>query len=58
MFMECYELEYLDISNFDILNATSLQTMFSFCHKLINYRFIQTPDNYLNNDVIQNQVIY
>ena len=34
MFGECYELEYLDLSNFDTSNVTNMSFMFTKCHKL------------------------
>ena len=34
MFGECYELEYLDLSNFDTSNVTNMSFMFSNCNKL------------------------
>jgi len=34
MFLYCKELEYLDLSDFDTSNATSMKNMFSKCYKL------------------------
>ena len=33
MFNGCNELEYLDLSNFDISNVKDLGCMFNHCHK-------------------------
>ena len=34
MFQLCEELEYLDLSNFNIENVTKMNHMFNQCHKL------------------------
>ena len=34
MFQECYELEYLDLSNFNISIVTDMEAMFNNCNKL------------------------
>ena len=34
MFEKCNELEYIDLSNFDINNTTNMGNIFSGCHKL------------------------
>ena len=34
MFQNCYELEHLDISNFNTSNVTNMSWMFNECHKL------------------------
>ena len=34
MFAQCYELEYLDLSNFDTSNVTNMNGMFFKCNKL------------------------
>ena len=34
MFGRCYELEYLDLSNFDTSNVTNMISMFVECNKL------------------------
>ena len=34
MFQRCYELEYLDLSNFNTNNVTDMRGMFNQCHKL------------------------
>ena len=34
MFGICYELEYLDLSNFDTSNVTTMRNMFVKCNKL------------------------
>ena len=34
MFQQCYELEYLDLSNFDTSNVKNMGYMFNKCHKL------------------------
>ena len=34
MFESCYELEYLDLSNFDVSNVTNMDRMFADCRKL------------------------
>ena len=34
MFQNCSELEFLDISNFDTSNVTTMEFMFNGCHKL------------------------
>ena len=34
MFAYCEELEYLDLSNFDFSNVTSVQSIFNRCYKL------------------------
>ena len=34
MFQSCYELEYIDLSNFDTSNVTDMSYMFKECKKL------------------------
>ena len=34
MFQACYELEYLDLTNFDTSNVTDMSWMFNNCNKL------------------------
>ena len=34
MFKQCYQLEYLDLSNFDTFNVTNMEDMFCDCFKL------------------------
>ena len=34
MFGECYELKYLDLTNFNTSNVTKMNHMFTKCHKL------------------------
>ena len=34
LFSNCYELEYLNLSNFDISNVNTMENMFNHCHKL------------------------
>ena len=34
MFQECYELEYLDLTNFNTSNVTDMSRMFFGCNKL------------------------
>ena len=34
MFQNCYELEYLDLSNFNTSNVTDMSQMFNNCNKL------------------------
>ena len=34
LFNECFELEYLDLSNFDTANVSNMSFMFNHCHKL------------------------
>ena len=34
MFAECYELEFLDLSNFNTAKVTNMEWMFNKCHKL------------------------
>ena len=34
LFNECFELEYLDLSNFNTANVTDMSFMFNHCHKL------------------------
>ena len=34
IFNKCYELEYLDLSNFDTSNVTDMGWMFNQCNKL------------------------
>ena len=34
MFQNCYELEYLDLSNFDTSNTSNFSYMFNQCNKL------------------------
>ena len=34
MFQNCYELEYLDLSNFDTSNTSDFSYMFNQCNKL------------------------
>ena len=34
MFSECYELDYLDLSNFDTSNVINMGGMFNLCKKL------------------------
>ena len=34
MFQGCYELEYLDLSNFNTMNVTNMEGMFNNCNKL------------------------
>ena len=41
MFQECKELEYLDLSNFDNSNLSSINYMFYGCHKLKEIKGIQ-----------------
>ena len=33
MFQGCNELEYLDLSNFNIFNVDNMEGMFNLCHK-------------------------
>ena len=41
MFQECYELEYLDLSNFDTSNVTDMANMFFSCNKFKIFEFIK-----------------
>ena len=34
MFQQCYELEYLDLSNFNTSNVEDMEAMFNYCYKL------------------------
>ena len=42
MFQSCFELIYLDLSNFDTSNVTSIRYMFGECHKLKEVKGIKT----------------
>ena len=44
MFQECYELEYLDLSNFNTHNVTDMECMFNQCHKLKEIKGINNFD--------------
>jgi len=41
MFMLCFELEYLDLPNFNITNVTSISSMFCFCTHLKEIKGIE-----------------
>ena len=45
MFQECYELEYLDLSNFDTSNVTDMGWMFNNCH-INNFRSIKIINSF------------
>ena len=38
MFQECWEIKYLDLSNFDTSNVTDMECMFCECYKLKEIR--------------------
>ena len=42
MFSECFELQYLDLSNFNTINVKNMGGMFSACHKLKEIKGINT----------------
>ena len=44
MFQDCYELEYLDLSNFNISNVEDMEAMFNNCHKLKEIKGINNFD--------------
>ena len=44
MFQECYELEYLNLSNFNTHNVTDMEAMFNNCHKLKEIKGINNFD--------------
>ena len=48
MFSKCNELEYLDLSNFDISSATDITGMFYGCHKL---KQIKGIDKFKNSNI-------
>ena len=50
MFQECYELEYLDLTNFNTANVTNMKCMFNECHKLKEIKGI----NKFNTDKVTN----
>jgi len=53
MFLGCNELEYLDLSNFDIKNVKYFASMFSFCTSLKKIKGINNFDiKYLSRDKI------
>ena len=53
MFQKCYEIEYLDLSNFNLTNAINAEYMFSECYKLKDIKginkFIKSRTININN---------
>ena len=47
MFSECYELEHLDLSNFNIINTKLLDSMFNQCYKLKEIKGIEKFSSFL-----------
>ena len=45
MFQNCYELEYLDLSNFNTANVTDMSWMFFNCNKLKNLNVLNFSMN-------------
>ena len=55
MFQECFELEYLDLSNFNTSNVNSMSYMFNNCKKLkylnlLNFEINNITENMLSFD--------
>ena len=55
MFQACYELENLDLSNFDTSNVTNMSWMFNKCNNLkylnlLNFTINCNTDNMLTFD--------
>ena len=46
MFQFCEQLEYLDLSNFNITKVTNMVFMFAFCHKLKEIKGINNFNNF------------
>ena len=42
MFQECFELKYLDLSNFNIINTQKIRWMFNKCYKIKEIKGINT----------------
>ena len=58
MIQECYDLEYLDLSNFNIHNVTDMEAMFNNCHKLkeikgIHFYYFISNKNEFNVSIMQ-----
>ena len=47
MFQECYELEYLDLTNFNTSNVTDMSGMFNECNKL---KYLNVPNFIINGE--------
>ena len=53
MFNECNEIEYLDLSKFNITNVTDMSLMFNKCYKLKEIKGINNFDiDYIKNNEI------
>ena len=55
MFQLCSELEYLDLTNFDTSNVTSMSCMFAGCNKL---KKIKGINNFKTNNVINMEAMF
>ena len=51
MFQGCCELKYLDLSNFDTSNVTSMRLMFNQCYKLKEIQGLETLISNIDTDI-------
>ena len=52
IFYQCYELEYLDLSNWDTTNVTNMNYMFYECNKLKYLNLLNFSVNCSNKDML------
>ena len=55
MFQECNELEYLDLSSFEISNVTNMSWMFNSCIKLIEINGIE---KFISDNEVERERIF
>ena len=55
VFQACYELEYLDLSNFNTSNVTDMSWMFNECYKLKEIKGIH---KFITNKVTNMQSMF
>ena len=55
MFQECYELEYLDLTNFNTSNVTKMNHMFNECKKL---KEIKGINKFITNKVTNMKAMF